>query len=354
MRIKVFNLNRVIILILCLSSLNIVKAQNEPAWMMQSWRTEQYPSNVFITGFAQDEKNSNESLSEATERLKDLARANLSESILASVKSVNENYKQSITENGSETITEKFQTKTNVSTDLEINGIRVESYIKDKIIYGFAHANKYEIVGYYKANLNMCVQQIEGFISTATELEEKREKIKAKVEFNKTLPVFTELTKAQGILSAVDKNITEDDLKMEKTMSLYNEIVQANARLEQGVYVYIFTNEEIFGEKTIAIENHLKAILAENGCSFTTDENEADWKVMINAKSREYNLSNKVYFSYVDAKVELYKAPSDKHVYQNEFTQKGAHSKSYGAAAGNAYNEVSKPISEKILTWINN
>lgn len=356
MRIKILskNLNRVIILILCLTSLNIVKAQKEPDWMIHSWRTEQYPSNVFITGFAQDEKNSNESIAEANERLKDMARANLSESILASVQSVSENYKQSIAVNGSETINENFQTKTNVSTDLEINGIRVESYAKDKIISGFAYANKYEIIGYYKANLNMYVQQIEGFISTATELEEKREKNKAKAEFNKTLPVFTEVTKAQGILSAVDKNITEDDLKMEQTMKLYNEVVQANARLEQGIYVYVFTNENVFGEKINAIETHLKAILAENGCSFTNDENEADWKVKINAMTREFNFSNNVYFSYVDAEVKLFKAPSDKHVYQNEFTQKGAHSKSYGEAARKAYNELSKPISKKILTWINN
>lgn len=354
MRIKSLrtNLKRGILLILCLTSF-IVKAQKEPGWMTHSWRATQYPASVFITGFAQDEKNSNESLSEATERLKDLASANLSESILASVQSVNENYKQSITENGSEKITEKFQTKTNVSTDLKINGIQVESFKKDNIIYAFAYANKYEIIGYYKANLNMYVQQIEGFISTANGLEENREKNKAKTEFNKAIPVFTEVTKAQGILSAVDKNITEDDLKMEQTMKLYNEVVQANARLEQGIYVYMFTDEEIFGEKTIAIENHLKAILAENGCSFTTDEDVADWKINITATSREYNNLDNIYFSYVDAKVELFKAPSDKHVYQNEFTQKGG-SKSYNDAARKAFNEISKSISKKILTWINN
>jgi len=348
------NLKRAVLLLLCITTLNIVKAQKEPAWLMQSWRTEQYPSNVFITGFAQDDKNSNETLAEATERLKDLARTNLSESILASVKSVSDNYIQSITEDGSETFTEKFQYETQITTDLEINGIRVEAYSKDNIVYGFAYANKYEIIGYYKANLNMFVQQIEGFISTAKELEEQREKNKARTEFNKTLPIFTEVTKAQGILSAVDKNATEDDLKMEKTMKLYNEIVQANARLEQGIYVYIVTNEDIFGEKTMAIENHLKGILAENGCSFTKDKDVADWKVKINASSREYNYSNNVYFSYVDAKVELFKAPSDKHVFQDEFSYKGAHSKSYNAAAGKAYTEVSKPISEKILNWINN
>jgi len=356
MKIEILNRNlkRVILLILCLTSFNIVKSQKEPAWMKQSWRTEQYPSNVFITGFAQDEKNSNETVAEATERIKDLARTDLSESILASVQSVSENYSQSIMVNDSENFTENFKYETKISTNLEINGIRVESYVKNNLVYGFAFANKYEIIGYYKANLNMQVQQIEGFIKTALELEKNNEKNKAKEEFNKTLPVFTEVTKSQGILSAVDKSITDEDLKMQNTMKLYNDVVQANARLAQGVIVYIVTEENLFGNTSTAIENNLKAILAENGCRFTKDENEYDWKVIINATSREYNFSNNVYFSFVDAEVKLFKAPSDKHVYQNEFSQKGAHSKSYRDAAEKAYNEIGNSISEKILIWINN
>jgi hypothetical protein len=353
-RISSKNLKYTFLLLLFLTTFNIVKSQDEPAWMLQSWRTEQYPSSVYITGFAQDGKNPNETLADATKRLKDMARAELSESILASVQSVSENYSQSILEGDSESITETFKSQTKISTDLEINGIRVESFVKNNIVYGFAYANKFEIIGYYKANLNMQVQQIEGLINTATELEQKREKPKAKTEFNKTLPIFTEVTKAQGILSAVNKNITEDDLMMQKTMKLYNEVVQANARLAQGIFVFIITDEDIFGNKTTDIENRLKAILAVNGCSFTTVEEEADWKLNITATSREYNLSNKVYFSYVDAEVKLFKAPSDKHVYQNEISLKGAHSQSYKAAAKNAYAEISDTISEKILTWINN
>ena len=75
---------------------------------------------------------------------------------------------------------------------------------------------------------------------------------------------------------------------------------------------------------------------------------------MLNARAREFNYSNDVYFSYIDAQVELYKAPFDKHVYQNEFSQKGAHSKSYKEAARKASKDISKSISEKLLTWINN
>ncbi|MGC9374991.1 MAG: hypothetical protein ACP5DQ_08125 [Bacteroidales bacterium] len=282
-----------------------------------------------------------------------MARGYLSERIISSIKSVNDSYSQSISNGKLETIKETFQSEIQVSTDLEINGVNVESYVKDNTVYGFAYANKYEIIGYYKSTLNMKVQQIEGYIHTAKELEEKREKIKAKEEFNKTLRVFEEIKEAQGILSALDKNISQDELKMQKTMQLYNEVVQANTRLEQAVLVYISTHEDLFGESISAIESELKAILSKNECSFTTDEDNADWKLYVNALSREFNYSNKVYFSYVDAEVQLFKAPSDKHVYQDAFEQKGAHSKSYQAAARNAYKEISNLISDEILKWIN-
>lgn len=330
-----------------------VQAQKDPAWLADSWRTAQYPSNIYLTGYAQDEKDHNESTAEAIGRITAMARGYLSERIISSIKSVNDSYSQSISDGKSETIKETFQSEIQVSTDLEINGVNVECYVKDNTVYGFAYANKYEIIGYYKSTLNMKVQQIEGYIHTANELEEKREKIKAKEEFHKTLPVFEEIKEAQGILSALDKNISQDDLKMQKTMQLYNEVVQANTRLEQAVLVYISTHEDLFGESISAIESGLKAILSKNECSFTTDEDNADWKLYVNASSREFNYSNKVYFSYVDAEVQLFKAPSDKHVYQDAFEQKGAHSKSYQAAARNAYKEISNLISDKILKWIN-
>lgn len=356
MRKKIFEkkLKNAILLILFLSCYSTAISQREPAWMSESWRTEQYPSSVYISGFAQDSKNKNETLAEATERVKNFARANLSESILSSIQSVNESYSQSVSDGKKESVSETFKSDIKVSTNLEINGIKIETYVKENIIYGFAFANKYEIIGFYKANLNMQVQQIEGYINTAVELERNNEKNKAKDEFNKAMPIFEEVAKSQGILSAVDKNITDEDLKMQQTMNLYNEVIQANARLAQGIIVYISTNEDLFGEQTTSIENNLKAILATNACRFTKLEEEADWKIEINATSREYNYSNNVYFSYVDAEVKLFKAPSDKHVFQDEFTQKGAQSKSYREAARKAYNEISKPISEKILNWINN
>ena len=50
------NLKQFLFLVLFLTSFITVKAQNEPAWMIEGWRTEQYPTNVYITGFAQDGK----------------------------------------------------------------------------------------------------------------------------------------------------------------------------------------------------------------------------------------------------------------------------------------------------------
>jgi hypothetical protein len=348
------NLSKLFFTYLFLLVYLFVQAQDDPAWLEESWRTEQYPSNVFVKGYAQDGINANETRADAVERVKNFARANLTESILSTVKSINESYSESVMVGDDETVSESFTSNINVTTDLEINGVNIDTYVKDNIVYGFAHANKYEIIGFYKANLTMQVQQIEGFINTAKELEQNREKKKALDQYIKAEPIFEEVAKSQGILSAVDKNITDEGLQMQKTMQLYNEVVQAKARLAQGIIVYLETEEDLFGNSSTAIENNLKGFLAENGCMFTKDETEADWKIRIKATSREYNLANKVYFSYVDAEVKLFKAPSDKHVYQNEFSQKGAHSKSYKAAAYSAYNEISKPISDKILNWINN
>jgi hypothetical protein len=306
----------------------------------------------------QDGINKNETIAEATERVKNMARANLSESILASVQSVSDSYSKSIIEKDAksfnETVTESLQSQIKVSSKLDINGIRIESYVKNNLVYGFAFANKYEVIGYYKANLNLKVQQIEGFINTANEFENKREKKKAKDEFNKTLPIFNEIAEAQGILSALDKNISEDDLKMQKTMSLYNEVSQANARLAQGINIYMTTNEDLFGDSASSIENNLKAILSKNGCNFVTDPEIADWKIDISASSRQYNRADGFYYSYVDAAVKLYKSPSEKHVYQNEISEKGGHNKSYKDAARKAYDEISKQISNEILPLINN
>lgn len=331
-----------------------LNAQSEPNWLSEAWRTEQYPSNVFLIGYAQDNINKSESVAKATERVQDLARANLSESLLSSIKSVNDSYKKSVMHGDNETISETYKFEINVTSDLVLNGVRVESFVKGNLVYGFAHANKYEIIGYYKANLNMYIQQIEGFINTTKELEDDREKSKAKKENEKALPIFDKIKEAQGILSAIDKNIPESELKMEHSMDLYNTVIQTQARLAQGIIVYIETEEDLFSTKVTKTETGIKAILAENGCRFTLNKDEADFKVIVSSIAREYNYSNKVYFSYVDAVVKLYKSPEEKHIYENKFSKKGAHSKSYNEAALNAYNEVGKVISEKILTWINN
>ncbi|PLX10521.1 MAG: hypothetical protein C0597_16650, partial [Marinilabiliales bacterium] len=173
-------------------------SQNDPAWLLEEWRTEQYPSNVYIKGFAQDNKNSNESIAEVTERVKNMARSSLSESILSSIQSVNESYSKSVMLDDKETVSESFKSEIKVSTDLEINGINTETYVKNNIVYCFAFANKYEIIGFYKANLNMQIQQIEGYINTAKQLEQGREKFKAREEFLKTLPIFEEIAASQG------------------------------------------------------------------------------------------------------------------------------------------------------------
>ncbi|HSH53081.1 MAG TPA: hypothetical protein VK982_15250, partial [Bacteroidales bacterium] len=72
-----------LLIIFLFSACYTVKAQKDPAWLANSWRSSQYPSNVYITGYAQDEKNNNESTADAIGRVTAMARGYLSERIIS-------------------------------------------------------------------------------------------------------------------------------------------------------------------------------------------------------------------------------------------------------------------------------
>ena len=116
---KSYNKFQTLVLIIIFISIHVVAySQNDPAWLLEEWRTEQYPSNVYIKGFAQDNKNSNETIAEVTERVRNMARSTLSESILSSIQSVNESYSQSVMQDDKESVSETFKSDIKVYKDI--------------------------------------------------------------------------------------------------------------------------------------------------------------------------------------------------------------------------------------------
>ncbi len=333
----------------------ILHAQDTPNWTKESYRSAKYPVHTYITGYAHDIKSKDESLAEATERIKNMASGNLAKNIITTIKTVSKNYVQSIEYENNEDFRQTFESETQSETNAKINGIKTLEYHNPKTghLYAFSYANRYEVIGYYKANINMHLQQINGFITTADEFSRTSEKIKAEQEYLKTIPLFAKIEYAQGLLLALDKSADESSVKIKQTIELRNKVLQALSELKQGIFVHINVSASLFGDSNDLLENKLKAELSANKCSFVQDKNKADWLVTIIASSRKGSNAHGLFFSYVDAKVSLKKAYNNQHVYQDEIKQKGGSGNGFEDAAKKAYESIAPKIAKNLLKWIN-
>lgn len=331
-----------------------VRSQDVPHWTKNSWRNTQYPADEYFTGFSQDVKSGDEKVSEATERVKDMARASLSKSVITQIRSVSESYMQSVETGGNESIKKTFEKEVKAETDAEINGVKVKSYYNknNDNVYAFAYAKRNDVISYYKSKISSNIQKIESLMKSAEEFSRKSEKSEAVKEYEKCIPLFAKINYAQGLLMAVDRNAGDSaGLDMQKSIKLHKKFVHELSEVKD-TYIHLDISADVFDEETDVLENKLKAALAGNECTFTADTSGADFLISVDATAREYNHAYNTYFSYVDARVDIKKAYNGEQIYQDEISQKGGSTKSYTSAAKEAFEDIIDKIKDKLLNNI--
>ncbi len=329
--------------------------ENKPRWSEQTNRETFYPSDSFITGFVSNIAKNKDNIPEVTEQAIKDAQKTLLENIRIKISSQTQSTDNSQRINGKEQLVSTYSSLIQTAAEAEIVGIKTESYYdkSTNTIYAFACVNKYELIGYYKSNLSINIGQIESFAKTAQDLEANGEKPKAKQQLEMAKSLFTKVRYAQDLLTAVDPNIAIEELKQAKSEQLYNTLTQMQARLAQGVYVYIESSENLFGTKLNIATNQIKAELAKNGCSFTDDPKQADFKISLNISTREIGKQGSIVFVASDTQVELYDTRKQKTVYTDEIAHKGS-SMSQEKAGRIALNNIAPIVIEKLKAWLNN
>jgi len=325
--------------------------QSKPNWIENNSRNAQFPPSVFLTGFAQ--RVVEKGISSEIEQVKLDAQSDLTKQIRLMIKTKTQSNTFSQSVNGQYDERETFENKSSAETNAEVVGMKTEIY-HDKSansVYAFSYANKYELIGYYKSNLSVNIWQTESFMKAAQDLETNNEKSKARQQLENVNPIFPKIRYAQDLLTAIDVNASTEDLQQEKIESLYNQLVQMQARLAQAVYVYVESKEDLFGQKVDIVANKVKAELAKIGCSFVENVEQADFKLKIHISTRHSSNDSGMVFCYADTAVELYDNHKQKIVYGDEITQKGG-STTQDKAGRNAMNDVASKITEKLKNWI--
>lgn len=324
----------------------------KPEWLNENYRKNNYPSSVFIVEFIQDNKKTTESVSQAEERLKDLARANIAKSIRITIQSVEQQESENIIKNKKESFYERYNSSILTKSNLNINGIELTTYYspEKEQVFVLAVLNRYEAIGYHKGLLNNYLSKINGHVEQAKKFTSQSEINKAKEVYKKTFPLFDQIAYSQNLLIALNKKNNAGH-KQEEVIQLYNEINLALNELEQGIFIYIEADAALFDEKTNELVQVLKGQLSKNGCSFTSEKEESDWIIVLEGKATEYNTIQGLYFSYVDVVVKLTKTKNQQKVYEDIIKQKGGSSIGYKEAGLKAYRSISQKLTKQIITY---
>ncbi|MDR2841137.1 MAG: hypothetical protein LBV75_07785, partial [Paludibacter sp.] len=267
-------MKKLLILMLAVICAGEISAQTPPRWFDEQSRENNFPSSVFYTGFATGNIRSGENKEKASERLRKEAQAYCLEAIRVNVSSTVSDYSKSIKQmatntEASEKIEAIFESSVKTEATAEIIGLKVETHAAaDGMLYAFAFANKYELIGYYTASLSMNMQQLESIVSTATQFENNSEKPKAKKQYEEAIPLLVKVEQSQNMLIAIDPNAS---IQRDKSAKYRSEIIQALARLEQGVYLFLQCKEIVDGQEIVYIADKLPGLLTSNdcGCNFT-------------------------------------------------------------------------------------
>jgi hypothetical protein len=327
--------------------------QGTPAWVSENIRDLRYPSETFYTGFVYNIVEQGKSPQSYIEHSKTDAQADLVKKIRLRIEAKTQSNVYTQSTNGNYNENEIFQNEAKTYAEAEIVGIKTESYY-DKAtstVYAFAYANKYELIGYYKSNLSLNITQAEGILQTAQALEANREKAKARQQCEAVLPLLAKVRYAQDLISVIDINASFEDLQQAKTNNIYSTLKQMQARLAQAVYVYIVSNESLFGKSENIIANKIKADLAQKGCSFVETAESADFQLKIDVDVRLSSQSEGMVFCFADVKIELFDTNKQKTVFGDAFSEKGG-SSSQEKAGRKAMEYASTKIVEKLKNRI--
>jgi len=342
-------------LLLLVTPLIVLGQVEQPVWMGASTREATFPLNTFFTGLTQGDAHVGENINDAKQRLSKDAQGLLVESIRMRVESNTLSQTTSTQINQTEHLTAEFTANVQTTAEAEIVGVRTETFLDQRTgrIHAFAYVNRFELTGFYTANLSMNLTQIEGLLNIAQNLETDGEKAKARQQLEAASPLLVSVRYAQNLLVAIDQNSSPESLQLPKTEQLLKMLIQVQARLAQAVYVYVKSEETNFLQSTEVIANQLKSILATMGCSFVDDSARADFRLKISAKTRRHGVQHGLTVCYADVAVSLFDVRRNRTVFQDEFSQKGVHA-SAEAAGRKALEGAAPQIASRISAWIEN
>ena len=300
-----------------------------PSWCNNEWRANNYPRELYLQGFIVGEQQAGESIEQAHQRLKEKAQAEALQNII--------------------TISNKIK---------DLAHLSVESWHNPQTneVFAFAWAKKEDLVRTLKKQIISHITRAEMALEEAESLLAEGEKGTANKAIAKATEQLQQVEEQQQVVQNIDATINMEDIAFAESNALKQRVTALQQQLKNGVTVYIGGDVTIFDKTYPTFINQIKQQISPMGCTFTTNEAEADWVIRLQGTTQEYNTLQKTSYSafVVMADIAIEIAKKGQIIYSGNVSKKGVHTNNTEQAAKEAYSEASKEIAIQVKDIINN
>ena len=306
-----------------------------------------------------------ESIEQTLQRIKEKAQAEAVQNITTSVEYTASSLVQSDQHSGtmgfSEMTRELFSTSTTIHSSLQdIPNLSVESWHNPKTneVFAFAWVKKTDLVRTLKKQIISHITRAEMAVEDAEGLLVEGEKGVARKTIAKAIEHLQQVEEQQKVVQSVDSNTEMEDIAFAESNALKQRATTLYQQLKHGVSVYICGEITIFDKSYPTFINQIKQQISGMGCTFTTNEAEADWVIRLQGTTREYNTlqtgAYTAYFVMAEVALQIVKGNTQSTIYEGSFSEKGSHTLNREESGYAAYAEVYQQVAAKVKETINN
>lgn len=329
-----------------------------PDWTDAIMRENLFPAATFYTGFVSTRPENGEDKSQAYERAKEMARAEAVSTIQVTVEQTVERQMQNATTTADGvSLVDVMNATTQVHTGIkDIPGLKVEVWEDPKKgdIYAIAYVRRMDLASKLSHRIEANIQKAEAELTSIESMFDRGEKMQARAGMPRAEEMLGDIEADQKVLVSIQVSVKRESLYLDESQRVRNRYREMEAKLRNGVYVYLDCKTDAFGKPYSPMAGKIKGGLSDVGCTFKDNANEADWIIEVNAATRENSGSPSygTYFAYVDADIKITQRAMNQVVYEDHLTQKGGDTRGFQEAANEAYKRLTTTVSDAIKNVI--
>lgn len=220
---------------------------------------------------------------------------------------------------------------------------------RGRTVCALAILPKAEGARFAERRLQRLAERLDGELDKTEQQTARHEKLRARRTLGGTMPLLCKAKAQEHLLMVLPEAGGDGPQRLSAIRQRADSLGEV---LRHGLNIRLVCNALLFGNTYGSLQNELKAGLADMGCNFTASMRDVDYEIIVTAVAREQNRAEigqmTTYFSVIEGHVIISHPASGRRLYEDSFTEKGAHPTGFETGGRDAYRRIAGRMTQAI------